>query len=85
MLKTRLVWQPNKNFYKVEKLTSNEIKKLEETNILFRKLKEQYKRLFIVDDDEYKKIIIDYRRQYNAIKALYEELRINMNLDPYKV
>ena len=85
MLKNRLVWQPNKNFYKVEPLTSNEMKKLEETNILFRKLKEQYKKLFIVDDDEYKRMIIDYRRQYNAIKALYEELRISMNLDPYKV
>lgn len=84
-MKYRLVWNNKANFYKVEKLTSNEMKKLEETNVMLRKLKEQYKKLFIVDDDEYKKMILNYRRQFNAIKALYEELRIEMNLDPYKV
>lgn len=85
MLKYRLIWQKNSNSYIMEKLSSSEMKKLEEINVQFRKLKELYKKLFVIDDDEYKKLITFYRRMYNEIDSLYKSLRIEMNLDPYKV
>lgn len=85
MLKYRLIWQKNSNSYIMEKLSSSEMRKLEEINVQFRKLKELYKKLFVIDDDEYKKLITSYRRMYNEIDSLYKSLRIEMNLDPYKV
>ena len=84
-MKYRLIWQPCKNFYKVERLSSSEMKKLDEVNVMLRKLREQYKKLFIVDDDEYKRLVVAYRRLYNEIDSLYKSLRIEMNLDQYKV